>query len=61
MITINIPDNATNEEVLDILFAHDKALNIRSDVHGRLHMRGVKADWLKQPYKKDNEEKYTRI
>lgn len=56
MITVNIPDNATNEEVLYILFAHDKALNIRADRHGFLHMRGVKADWLKQPYKKDNEE-----
>ena len=53
---IEIPDNATNEEVLNIVFKDDDSLNIRSDVHGRLHMRGVKADWLKQPYKKDNKE-----
>ena len=56
MITINIPDNATNEDVLNIVFKNDDSLSIRADRHGFLHMRGVKEDWLKHSYKQDDKE-----
>ena len=49
---ITIPDNATNGDVIDAMFKDDDRFYLNTDKNGFIHFRGVKKDWLDEPYQK---------
>ena len=45
-------DNATNRDVIDAMFKDDDRFYLNTDKNGFIHFRGVKKDWLDEPYQK---------